>query len=272
MNAAWDRAFDSCTHDAAGRRVRTTLRFGIQAFTTPPWAQDVGHDFNSSKLTQLMSKGEVPFMVFDLPAGTACPTDLPRHTWATERHTRQSSLTEEDPVETWSSHRKKQLRRAEREGFFCSECKDLDLLVELHQAARTRKGLNSDGQALHDLLAELLKEEDTHAWVVRGPQGDPLAGGVFHGSGDGRCVYGFGGQFRKSDGRSTSRASVMLIAQAMRHAARTGKSTFDFGGSRDPGVDRFYAEFGAGKVIKWKLIRTAWWLRPALRWVRPDLF
>lgn len=42
MNAAWDRAFPGCIHDAAGRRVPITMKWGLQAVVTPPWAQDIG--------------------------------------------------------------------------------------------------------------------------------------------------------------------------------------------------------------------------------------
>ena len=272
MNAAWDRAFDHCLHDRAGRRVSATMRLGIKASTTPPWAQDIGTHFNGDALRDVLSRGECPLMVFDLPAGAPPMEALPRYCWALERHTRQCPLDASDPVESWPAHRKKQLRRAEREGLHVSRCQDADLLVDLHQAARHRKGLNSDGSALRALLTELLAEPDTQGWIVADSKGQNLAGGVFHGTDDNRLIYGFGGQFRTDNPGESSRASVMMIAAAMRHAAQSGKDTFDFGGSMDPGVDRFYAEFGAEKAAKWKVIRCALWLRPLLRFVRPDLF
>jgi hypothetical protein len=64
----------------------------------------------------------------------------------------------------------------------------------------------------------------------------------------------------------------MLLHRAIEISAAIGQTTFDFGGSRDSGVDRFYAEFGAIKVKKHRAIlcRTPykWWLRI----MRPDLF
>lgn len=271
MNAAWDRAFPHCVHDAAGRRTPVTLRMGVSATITPPWAQDAGSDTNVKALLKRLRESQVSLMVLDLPAGAALPEELPARCWAVERHTRQLTLGELDPVESWPSHRKKQLRRAEREGMAVSAASDVDLLVNLHQASRHRKGLNSDEIMLRRLLTELLQESDTCALVVKNSQGEPLAGGVFHGAEDNRCIYGFGGQFRTDAPGESSRASVMLIAEAMRHASKTGKTIFDFGGSMDTGVDRFYAEFGAVKVTKWKIVRAAAWLRPLLRWYRPDL-
>ena len=272
MNAAWDRAFPDCTHDAAGRRTPQRMRFGLTALTTLPWAQDIGHAPDPEAITTLLQTAAEPFIVLDLPA-TMTPPELPSGSWAVEHHTRQSALhPNEDPVDAWPPTRRKQLRRAEREGMAADQTDDLDLLVHLHQAARDRKGLKSDARGLRALLEQLLKEPDTHAWAVRKASGHVLAGGVFHGTGDGRCVYGFGGQFRTEEPGESSRASVLLIATAMRHAATLGASPFDFGGSRDAGVDRFYAEFGAERVPKWKLVRIQGLWKPILRWQRPDLF
>ena len=95
---------------------------------------------------------------------------------------------------------------------------------------------------------------------------------MFHGAGDARCIYGFGGQFRTEKRGRSSRATVLLIGTAMRHAATHGAKTFDFGGSQDKGVDRFYAEFGAERIPKVRLVRIRGWWTPILRWRRPELF
>ena len=273
MNAAWDRAFPGCIHDAAGRRVPITMKWGLQAVVTPPWAQDIGPIESAGEVATALQQRKAPLMVLDLPAEMTAPSGLPANAWALERHTRQTALSREtDPVEQWPATRRKQWRRAEREGFTIQESRDLELLTNLHQAARTRKGISSDGADLTRLLSALLKEGDTHAWTVHRTDGTPVAGGVFHGAGDGRCIYGFGGQFRSEAPGESSRATVMLIAQAMRHAAHRGDHTFDFGGSMDPGVDRFYAEFGAERISKVRLVAMSPLWKPLLKWQRKDLF
>ena len=270
MNAAWDRAFPQCQQDAAGRRTLQSLRFGIRALTTPPWAQDIGHaDHNA--VQGLLNKPAAPLQVLDLPAGQSWSAGLPRGAWTLERHTRQVRIGDGDPIESWPATRRKQLRRVEREGFAAEPTKEVEDILMLHQAARKRKGIKSDGPALERLLDALFEEPDSHAWVVRHTDGRALASGLFHGDGQDRCIYGFGGQLRMDEPGVSSRATVLLIAAAMRHAAKNGASTFDFGGSADPGVDRFYAEFGAEKVDKVRIVQSAWWLKPALRFIRPDL-
>ena len=273
MNAAWNRAYPDILHDGAGRRTVQRMQLGIKALTTPPWAQDIGTHPDPEGVLGLLEAADCPLTVLDLPPGMASPLTLTHAAWAIERHTRQLPLDpKRDPVEDWPSTRRKQFRRAEREGMTAAATDDLDLMVALHQASRDRKGLSSDAEALKRLLEELLLNQDTHAWIVRDEGGKSIAGGVFHGAGDARCIYGFGGQFRTGKRGRSSRASVLLIGTAMRHAAAQGAETFDFGGSQDQGVDRFYAEFGAERISKVRLVRIRGLWKPVLRWKRPDLF
>ena len=64
----------------------------------------------------------------------------------------------------------------------------------------------------------------------------------------------------------------MLIEQGITDAGALGNKIFDFGGSTDPGVDRFYAEFGAEKHYRERAVRVDPWAKPWLKWMRPDLF
>lgn len=273
MNAGWDRAFPDCIHDEAGRRVPIQMRFGLSAITTPPWAQDVGSPCSPKAIERVLNASKAGLIVLDLPPDQGPFLAKSTAGWALERHTRQIQLEEgEDPVEQWPATRRKQLKRANREGMTAEASSDLDLMVRLHQNSRKRKDIPSDSFELRLLLNQLVREPDTQSWVVRNAEGEPVAGGVFHGAGDGRCIYGFGGQFRSEEAGRSSRATVLLIATAMRHAVEQGKHTFDFGGSQDKGVDRFYAEFGAKKVPKIRIVKMNRIWKPLLRWRRPDLF
>ena len=273
MNAAWDRAFPDCIHDVAGRRFRSRMRLGLSAVTTLPWAQDVGSTSNRQAIEGVLDNAKAGLIVLDLPPGHDLLHTKGVNHWTIERHTRQLTLEHgEDPVDIWPATRKKQLNRANREGMTAEASQDLDLMVQLHQASRNRKDIRSNPLALRMLLKHLLQEPDTQAWVVRDATGEPIAGGVFHGADDGRCIYGFGGQFRGKEAGRSSRATVLLIATAMRHAAEQGHPTFDFGGSQDKGVDRFYAEFGAQRIPKLRVVRVRGVWKPLLKWRRPDLF
>ena len=56
----------------------------------------------------------------------------------------------------------------------------------------------------------------------------------------------------------------MLIQQGIRDAEVVGNDIFDFGGSADKGVDRFYAEFGAYAEPRFRTILVKGWARPWL--------
>ena len=152
------------------------MRFGLKALTTPPWAQDIGRHAHPEAIAAVLSNPAAGLIVLDLAPGEPAPLKLPPGAWALERHTRQVKLEAgTDPVETWPSHRRKQWNRAEREGMTAVRTKDVDTLIALHQASRKRKGVASDAAALEGLLTELLKEPETHAWIVRSETGNTLS-------------------------------------------------------------------------------------------------
>ena len=70
------------------------------------------------------------------------------------------------------------------------------------------------------------------------------------------------GQERSKD---SGRASVAMLGEAMRAAQRMGATTFDFGGSQDSGVDKFYAEFGGVPVVMRRWVLAPFWFK----WVFP---
>ena len=183
------------------------MRLGLSAVTTLPWAQDVGETSNQQAIEQVLKSVKAGLIVLDLPPGHEPLTTRSNTHWTIERHTRQVGLQQGvDPVDRWPANRRKQLNRATREGMTTDTCQDLDLMVKLHQAARKRKHIRSNSLDLRALLEHLFQEPDTQAWVVRDAKGEPIAGGVFHGAGDGRCIYGFGGQLRSKEAGRSSRA------------------------------------------------------------------
>jgi hypothetical protein len=85
----------------------------------------------------------------------------------------------------------------------------------------------------------------------------------------GEVLYAFGGAHR---GPQSGLATVLMLGSAMEWAAAEGYARWDFGGSQDPGVDRFYEEFGGVRQPKHRVVlwQPGWgWV---LRLLRPDLF
>ena len=174
------------------------------------------------------------------------------------------------------------MRRAERAGLRVEGASGpaqvgpeaVEEMVDLHQAARQRKGIPSDREALRRLLAGCAQDAQARFFFVRDAEGQALAGGVMLGrkgrdAEPGEVLYAFGGAHR---GPQSGLATVLMLGSAMEWAAAEGYERWDFGGSQDPGVDRFYEEFGGVRQPKYRVVlwRPGWGL--FLRLLRPDLF
>ena len=270
-SAAWSEGLKASIERGAFGCLQRLRIQGVRALVTPQWALDAGtpgsrwEAQHEEAVASAMMQARARLAVVDLPAGMIPSQPPPRTGHFQERHTRTVQLAAALP-----SNRRKQVRRALRAGLtFEKDGTDLDRLVALHQGARERKSIPSDGMALHRLLNRLGDEPSTRMHFVQDASGRRVAGGVFLHTMPGTVLYAFGGAERSE---LSGLATVLLLARSMECAAAQGATQFDFGGSQDPGVDRFYSEFGGERIPKWRYVRSApgwaWWWK----WRRPDLF
>ena len=240
---------------------------GVPAWITPSWALET--HIEASKLRDFCAELEAsstPLVVCDLPPGL-------RGTWGASwlvqaRHTRWLEADEAGNFPTRPKHRIKQARKGKERGLRIEATKDLDALLALHQNTRERKSIASDAGQLRMLLAWVVASEHQSTYVVKDETGTAIASATFlHNAG--RTIYAFGGQLRSP---LSGLATVMLIEQGITDASAIGNKVFDFGGSADPGVDRFYAEFGAKKHYRERAVHVASWAKPWLKLMRSDLF
>lgn len=255
--------------------VRTSLK-GVTAVITPPWALDCGlkcevrdRESYSKFISELEGLSE-SLVVIDLPPvkesglTTAIIKQNTPSSWKLKwRHTRVLDIPSKLP-----SNRRKQLKRAEKVGITASTINDWHGVHQLHDASRNRKSIKHNTDQLEKLLDAVSKEQYSFACEARDNEGKVIATGGFIMTSSDTCLYAFGGATR---GSLSGIATVAMINCAMEEAVSRGATFFDFGGSSDAGVDRFYKEFGAQRVSKARLIRSVWWLKPALRILRPDL-
>lgn len=268
LSEAWKLGLNSPSIEGNFGRLQLAKIQGLPALITPSWSLDTGFQGSSwgkghdEEVLGAMRSVSARLAVVDLPAGTELNEVGECH--VQYRHTRIFNLTMELP-----GTRRKQVRRAERLGF--RVVKDVDAvskMVELHQASRARKRIASDEQALFRLLNALSSADGALSLFVEDEQGERIAGGVFLRTGIDTMLYAFGGAFRSPQ---SSLASVLLLDEAMQRARQLGCTHFDFGGSQDQGVDRFYAEFGSEAVSKPRLVYCAPGWKWYWRWRRPDL-
>ena len=246
---------------------RTTIK-GIPAIITPPWALNT--DWNGLKLHDLkraLEKSSEALVVIDLPIGKTCEWQKPWN--IQETHTRILEWNQnETGLEQWPKHRLKQVKKAASKGITIEHSYDVEEMVQLHQLARQRKSIDSNEDALKKLLEHVVRSPHQSSLIARDEKGSAIANAVvLHNNG--RSIYAFGGQHRSP---LSSLATVSLLHKAIEIAANIGQTSFDFGGSRDSGVDRFYSEFGAQKITKQRAVFCRVPQRLWLRLMRPDLF
>ena len=249
---------------------------GLNVLATPPWALDCGLSRKISTedyialTTNWIARSEV-LKIIDLPpvsdnfslTKASIKVNTPRTFKIQWRHTRQIHLVTPLP-----SNRRKQVNRAEREGISCHITKNWSNVLALHNESRIRKEIHSDSFQLSNLLNSVSTMNNSFAVEAVNSEGKCIAAGGFLFVNEDTCLYSFGGQSRS---KISGIASVAMLSFAMAEARAQGGMIFDFGGSADPGVDRFYKEFGASRVARARLIYASWWLRPFLRLIRPDL-
>jgi hypothetical protein len=176
------------------------------------------------------------------------------------RHTRQVKLSSPCEDLQWPAHRLKQQRRFHREnGRIVIDAQNgWDDVLKLHLESRQRKSLDGQSNDLQALLTRISGESWTYCVTAHDDSGATLASGGFVILRDGTTVYAFGGQHRS---KQSGMASVAMLLAAAEEACRRGCTTFDFGGSLDAGVDKFYAEFGAEPVPIVRHIQAPFWFR-----------
>ena len=246
--------------------VRHSIK-GIPAAITPPWALETGEANidDAQTLRRGLESAALLLVVCDLPPGVPCTWEKP---WIVQqKHTRWlQAINGQFP--SLPKHRSKQVRKALAQGLRLEPCADVALLLQLHQKVRKRKSIPSDAAALKRLLTWILTSPHQSSYMAYDNQNRAIASATFLHN-NGRTVYAFGGQERS---KVSALATVLLIQQGIRDAEKAGNNIFDFGGSADEGVDRFYAEFGAHAQPRFRAILVKGWARPWLRVFRPDLF
>lgn len=160
---------------------------------------------------------------------------------------------------------RKNIRQAEVEMTITNAPEHLPQLYAFYKHMLTRKG-----KAPHISLAEMQRLLDAciarnagALWVAK--TGDTIHGIVWQ-VWDSQCSYALSlGQNPDSD---NYKAMSLLLWHGIKEAKSRGQKTFDFEGSMDPGVERFYRSFGGRRslyLILSKNTSRIWKLKEMIR-------
>jgi hypothetical protein len=167
----------------------------------------------------------------------------------------------------FSSKRRSELRKAEKDGLVVHETRDLGVVLRLVDLTYARQGKSYPKKQLQQLLKALESLENWYAILAEGPGGPVSAAFCLH-SAD-TAYYLFGGY---DASQRNAQAGAATLWQAIRSANARGLRLFDFEGSSIPAIERFYSDFG-GELLPFFRITRAWMpLEFALKLVRRSTF
>jgi len=158
---------------------------------------------------------------------------------------------------------RRNIRAAEKEITITEEPGCLALLhdyqkVTLEDKGRIQHHSFADLQRLYDAC----RRHDSGAlWVARSAEGQIL-GIILHVWDNVRSYYLMGA---KNPAAADYRAMSALLWHAIREAKRRGHRLFDLEGSMDPGVERFFRNFGARRELYLVLRRNHSWIWKLLK-------
>lgn len=161
-------------------------------------------------------------------------------------------------------HRRK-VRKAEKELTINDEPELLKDLWLYQQATLQRKdvAMHFSLAKLEELYTACKKHDCTALWVAR--KEGVVQAIVWHVWDGSRAYYLVGG---KNPDTSDYKAMTGLLWHAIAHSKKLGSETFDFEGSMDGGVERFFRNFGADRSLYLVLKKnrsTIWKLKELVR-------
>jgi hypothetical protein len=152
---------------------------------------------------------------------------------------------------------RRNLRAAEKEITISEEPQLLNLLYKFQQATLQRKRVAQpyDESHMQRLMDACLEHGCGTLWVAR--RDDTVQAIIWNVWDQERSYYFMGAQNPGADNYLSMSA---LLWHAIREAKARGNTYFDFEGSMDPGVERFFRNFGAERSLYLVLRRDGHWM------------
>jgi len=166
-----------------------------------------------------------------------------------------------------STHVRKSIRRAAKDGVRLEQCSDYNIVQQLVRAtfARREKGLNDD--MVEAILQRVASEQNSFAFVAHW-EGRPVAVSF--------CLYDQAicySLFSGYDHDATHEgAGKLCMYSCIAHAKNLGLRVFDFEGSMMVGVERYFRSFGPRMVPYYTINKGRLPLEIALKFVRREQF
>lgn len=164
--------------------------------------------------------------------------------------------TEEELWNKLSSEKRKSINRAQKEAVQVELVADRQSCFELILKSLSRNQVLKNQETIQKIVMNPELANVSFAFLAKNSAG-PLATAFCVVNGD-TAIYLFGGT---SETTSNNGAGVMCMWQCILHAKKLGLLKFDFEGSMQPGIERYFREFG-GNLVPYAAIEAK---RPLLK-------
>lgn len=170
--------------------------------------------------------------------------------------------------ESYSKNLKRNLKKAEKEGITLMKSVRPEDVIEVfrrHRGKYIKKLDNEAYRVLKHLIYVLIHRGRGQVWGAYDSRNNLVAGAVFVKSSH-KWIFLFSGT---SDDAREVGAMPYIIDRFIFHHANSN-STFDFEGSNDPNLGRFYKSFGARKCIyyHYRVNRLPWMVKNGVKLVK----
>ncbi|MDI1354708.1 MAG: GNAT family N-acetyltransferase [bacterium] len=253
---------------------KSVLKFVI----TPPFAPDVElfyinpsesvvgrNSFDKEVMTTLAAYFDalhVPYLNLNFPATVI---DTQPFTWkgytAKTRYSYLINLSQgqEELHANLSSEKRKSLNKAEKDGLIIQQTRNHELVYSLIVKSLERNHVAKNLSILRSILFDFADENNSFAFVAY--QNNEPAGAAFCIVDGQKAVYLFGGlePANKHHG-----AGVSCMWQSIIKAKELGLKWFDFEGSMNASIERYFREFGGTLTPYFCVEKVSWMLRPLL--------
>lgn len=157
--------------------------------------------------------------------------------------------SEEDLWSKLSGEKRKSMNKASKDNLHVELCEDRKRVTRLVKGTLQRNGALSNTTLMEDIIGE--KTGRGHSFAFVASDGHADLGAAFCVVDGNTAVYLFGGT---AEGNRHHGAGVSCMWQSILHAKRTGLERFDFEGSMQPGIERYFREFG-GQLVPYAAIQ-----------------
>ncbi len=146
---------------------------------------------------------------------------------------------EDELMVNLSSEKRKSLNKARKDGLAVAKADDPKQVYELVTGSLSRNAKNKNTAIISNIISQYLNTEQCIAYVAK--SGEKTIAASFCVCDTTSAIYLFGGYDATAKHHG---AGVSCMWHAILEAKRRGLKIFDFEGSMDPRIERYFREFG----------------------------